>query len=49
MYGSLPTDEVLGILTHQRIINIGDYKEQSSQSFSMAWKLTQKGIEKVEE
>jgi len=43
----LPIDEALGITTDQRIINIGDYKEQLSHHFSVAWKLAQEGIDKA--
>jgi len=45
----LPTDEALGIPIDQRTINIGDYKEQLSQRFSVAWKLAQEGINKAQE
>ena len=43
----LPTDEALHVPTDQRTINIGDYKEQMSQHFSMAWRLAHLGIDKA--
>ena len=45
----LPTDEALHVPMDQSTINIGDYKEQMSQRFSMAWRLAHLGIDKAQE
>ena len=44
----LPTDEVLNIPVDRRDINLRDYKEEMTHSFSTAWQLAQAQISRAQ-